>query len=189
MTLSATVLIVACVTTEKGETIASSIDVTKRPATEQLDTRSTTDVNQISVASSDLSSYQINRAVDTPQLTVDQLKAYADRCAPGQSASTADIDCSELSLRVRRVFKSDDRIADALITLNRLGRNETKKSVQNELNNNRGDLSFSAQAIASGALGSEPVQPEDAEQIPEDLEGLLNQMGIGVNAGAIIVEP
>jgi len=51
-----------------------------------------TDVAQIGSISGDYSASQISSDIDTPQLTVEQLKAYADRCAPGQySANSSDI--------------------------------------------------------------------------------------------------
>ena len=146
-----------------------------------------TDVAQISVVGSDYTASQISSDVDTPQLTVEQLKAYADRCAPGQyAASASNIDCSELSLRVRSVFKTEDKVADALITLGRLGRIDTAKDVDDELGRNRGELSYSAQAVASGALDQPaPAIAEDPAISPE-LESFLNEIGLGINSGAIV---
>lgn len=147
---------------------------------------STTSVSQIPADVSDSLTPQIARSVDTQQLTIDQLKAYADRCAPGQTNPTNDIDCSELSLRVKTLFRSDDKVQEALITLDRLGRSGSNVDVDDELRRNRGDLSFSAQAIANGTL-TMPMPAELPEDpIDDDLEKFLNQNGFGVNAGVIV---
>lgn len=147
---------------------------------------STTSVNQISTGGAAFDAPQIARSVDTQQLTVDQLKAYADRCAPGQVNPANDIDCSELSLRVKTLFRSDDKIQEALITLDRLGRSDSAADVEDELRRNRGDLSFSAQAIANGTLTMPPPAELPEQPVDEDLEKFLNQNGFGVNAGVIV---
>lgn len=151
-----------------------------------LNSKSTANVDQIGVANSDYRTKQVLKNAEIPQLTVDQLIAYADRCAPNQQIKETSIDCSELSLRVRRVFKTEDRVTAALVTLNRLGRNELSESAEDELARNDKDLSFSAQAIASGALETyQPAQPEQPV-VSDELESFLNEIGLGLNAGAIV---
>ena len=115
----------------------------------------------------------------------DRLKSYADRCVPGKSTYQPDLDCSELSLRLKKVFRSDDKISEALFTLDRLGRSVSKSSVSNELERNSDNLSLSAQAVASGSLNTPPPElPEDP--VPLDLEKFLSENGLGINAGVIV---
>lgn len=151
-----------------------------------LNSRSTADVDQIGVASRDYRTKQVLKNTDIPQLTVDQLIAYADRCAPNQQSKRSDIDCSELSLRVRRVFKTEDRVAEALITLNRLGRNQISETAEDQLARNSRNLSVSAQAIASGTFEAGQPLPTDQPIVSDALENFLNDIGLGVNAGAIV---
>jgi len=89
-------------------------------------------------------------------------------------------------LRVRRVFKTEDKVADALITLGRLGRNDSSKDVDHELDHNVGDLSYSAQAVASGALDTPPPTLPEEPVVSPELESFLNEIGLGINAGAIV---
>lgn len=167
---------------------AASVDQINKSNTASsspIDARSTTSVTQIASSDTGFTAQQISRDVDTVQLTVEQLKTYADRCVPGKSTYRDDIDCSELSLRLKKVFRSDDKINEALFTLDRLGRSVSNSSVSNELDRNYGDLSHSAQAVAGGLQDPSPVEPpEDA--ISDDLEKFLNQNGLGINAGIIV---
>ena len=168
-------------------TETGSIDVA-RPQLERapigtIEQRVTTlDVNQIATANTGFKTRQILPKVDAVQLTVEQLQAYADRCAPNSSLPQGDVDCSELSLRVKKVFHSDNIIQEALITLDRLGRNGVENTGQNELEQNIRNLSYSAQGIASGFLEPAPtelvIEPET-----DNLDNILNQLGLSQNAG------
>lgn len=143
---------------------------------------SSLDVNQIATANTGLKARQILPEVDAVQLTVEQLQTYVDRCARGSSLPQGDLDCSELSLRVKKVFQSKDVIQEALITLDRLGRNGIENTGQNELEQNSRNLSNSAQGIASGLL--EPT-PTDTVQEPQtdNLDSILNQLISGQSSG------
>lgn len=180
------VFMTACASnTITADDTEAKITSSKKAVSSPVDARSTTSVTQISSSKSSFTAQQISRDVDAAQLTVEQLKTYADRCIPGKSTYRDDIDCSELSLRLKKVFRSDDKINEALFTLDRLGRSVSNSGVSNELDRNYGDLSNSAQAIAGGLQNPSPVEPpEDA--ISDDLEKFLNANGLGVNAGIIV---
>lgn len=139
-------------------------------------------INQIATVNTDLKARQILSKVDAAQLTVEQLQAYVDRCSPGRFLPQGDLDCSELSLRVKKVFQFDDIIQNALITLNRLGRNGIEKTGQNELEQNSRNLSYSAQGIASGLLEHTPSEPIQEPQA-DNLDTLINQFGLAQNSG------
>ena len=139
-------------------------------------------INQIATANTDLKARQILSKVDAAQLTVKQLQAYVDRCAPGRSLPQGDLNCSELSLRVKKVFQADDIIQNALITLNRLGRNGIENTGQNELEQNSRNLSYSAQGIANGLLEHMPTAPVQEPQT-DNLDALINQFGLDQNSG------
>lgn len=123
-------------------------------------------MDQISTASTGFKARQISSNVEASQLTVQQLKAYADRCAPGRTQLSQGLDCSELSLRVKEVFRSDDEVQDALIILDRLGRDGRKNTGQNELETNSKNLSYSALIIANDLL--QPPAPLEPEAIEDD---------------------
>lgn len=190
LTVLLPLLCVACANTPDAKSVVesdTSVSQTEDARQTQVENNSI-NMNQIASASTDFDAPQISKSVDAEQLTVQQLKAYADRCGPEKTVVDNDIDCSELSLRVRKVFRSDDKIQEALITLDRLGRSETEKEAADELGRNTGDLSYAAQAIANGVLNGEvPELPE--EPVADDLEKFLNENGLGVNAGAIITTP
>jgi len=171
---------------------ASSTDLNNKPQAElssnqkvsQVDKVSTTHVNQIGQQSSALDAPQISSSVEAEQLTVNQLKVYADRCSPNaKELPPKDLDCSELNLRVKRLYKSDDEVVGALVTLDRLGRNDTIDSALEDLKDGRPGSSFSSQAIAGSV--TLPQTPEPTEN-PDNLEDFLNENGLPVNAGAII---
>ena len=73
------------------------------------------------------------------------------------------MDCSEINLRVKRLRRSDDHVNDALITLDRLGRQNTLDEGLNDLKNGRPVSSLNVQAIASGILESAPTDPTELE--------------------------
>jgi len=175
---------------------ASSTDINNTPQAElsskqnktrsvsELNKVSTTQVNQIGQQSSALDAPQISSSVEAEQLTVDQLKDYADRCSPNaKERPPKDLDCSELKLRVKRLYKTDNEIVEALITLDRLGRTDTIDSGLEDLKDGRPGSSFSSQAIAGSV--TLPQTPEPTEN-PDNLEDFLSENGIPVNAGAII---
>lgn len=178
-------LLTAACTTDNA-TSNASISNSKGTSRSPVNARSTTSVAQIYSAETGFIHQQISRDVDAAQLTVEQLKAYADRCVPGKSSYNKDIDCSELSLRLKKVFRSDDKVAEALITLNRLGRSDNRKNISDELEGNNDNLSLSARAIASGALDPSSTADLPQEQISDDLEQFLNENGLDINAGIIV---
>jgi len=91
-----------------------------------------------------------------------------------------------LNLRVKRLFRSEDKVTEALITLDRLGRNDTIDNALEDLEDGHPGNSLNSQAIAGGLLDPTPPAPPDPE---ENLEDFLNQNGLAINAGAIIANP
>lgn len=152
------------------------------PQTASVNKLSTTSINQIGTRDGKLDTAQIMRSAGN-NLTVDQLKVYADRCRPNSTQPVpAGLDCSEIRLRMKRVFRSDDKVAEALFTLNRLSQND---KLQNDID---GDLKYgnlNADAVASQAfqdLGSAP--PEEAG----DFTDFLEANGLSLDSGAIIID-
>lgn len=142
-------------------------------------------ISQISPENSTLDTRQINSSADTNQLTVNQLRTYADRCSPNATLPPPkDLDCSELNLRVKRLFRSNDKITDALILLDRLGRNDSVDNALEDLEDGLPGNSLNSQAIAGGLL--DPPPPAPPPDVEENLEDFLNQNGLAINAGAII---
>ena len=126
--------------------------------------KSSISVNQIGNQTSTLATPQITATLDTNKLSVEQLKAYADRCSPNAvTPPPQGLDCSEINLRVKRLRRSDDHVNDALITLDRLGRQNTLDEGLNDLKNGRPVSSLNVQAIASGILESAPTDPTELE--------------------------
>lgn len=144
------------------------------------------EVNQISSTQSSFEARQISPGPALDQITIKQLQTYVDRCAPESVLPKGDVDCSDLSLRIKDVLRSDDDVREALITLDRLGRNDRKNSIGNDAFDRNGDgLSYLAQGIASGLLETEPAEPLEEPEI-KDLDSILNELGLEQNAGIII---
>lgn len=121
-------------------------------------------IKQISSTGSSVIPRQINQTTSVPQVSVKQLKTYLDRCAP-MKTSAQGIDCSELSLKIKRVLKTGDRVIDALTTLYGLGRSENISTIDGELSRtSREYLSSSAQAVASGLHVGATTFPTNANQ-------------------------
>lgn len=180
-------LLASCASTPAAEDLeafeASSPPEAVSYATTSKDS-SATRVNQIGGQLPTLSTAQINAGFDANKLTVDQLRAYADRCSPDAAFPPPQgLDCSEVNLRMKRLMRSDDRVTDALVTLDRLGRNDTVNDTLEDLKNGKPGSSFNSQAIAGGIL--EPVTPP-APEPEEDIEDILKQNGLGASVGAII---
>ena len=82
----------------------SSSDIKNKPQAElsskQKQTLSaTTHVHQIGQQNSALDAAQISSSVEAEQLTINQLKVYADRCSPNATElPPKGLDCSELNL-------------------------------------------------------------------------------------------
>lgn len=145
---------------------------------------SSTNVSQIGDQPRTLSAAQIDSGFDANKLTVEQLRAYADRCSPDALFPPPQgLDCSEVNLRMKRLMRSDDRVTDALVTLDRLGRNNTINDTLEDLKDGKPGGSLNSQAIAGGIL--DPVAPP-APPPEENLEDILNKNGIDFNAGAFI---
>ena len=135
-------------------------------------------VNQIGIAPRTAqgltASSQIHRATDPNALTVGQLKDYADRCGPeARRAPPAGLDCSDLKLRMERVFKSDDAVARALVTLGQLSQAPTGTSVE-------------ANALAGGLLDGEVAQSTLTDTTSNDITAFLEANGLAVTGGVII---
>lgn len=146
--------------------------------------KSSISVNQIGNQTSTLAAPQIAATLDTNRLSVEQLKAYADRCSPNAvTPPPQGLDCSEINLRIERMLQSDDLVNDALITLDRLGRNRTIDDNLEDLKNGRPGSSLNSQAIAGGIL--DPVTPTPTEPEPNTLD-LLKENGVNFDIGAII---
>jgi len=140
---------------------------------------SSIDANQIGEQTSSLAAPQVQSKVDTDKLTVEQLLNYVDRCSPKEGVSVpAGLDCSEVNLRVQRMIRADDRVKNALITLDRIGRNASDESLDDLKKGRPGSLT--SQAIAGGIL--DPVTPLSAE--PEN--ELLDSIGIPISTGAVV---
>lgn len=185
---AAGLLLISCETTgATGDTAYRDNSVSQQSmhSTPNRSEPSSINMSQISSANATLDTRQISSAVDTDQLTVNQLRTYADRCSPNAKRPPPQgLDCSELNLRVKRLFRSDDKITDALILLDRLGRNDTIDNALEDLEDGSPNYSLNSQAIAGGLLDpSPPPPPPDPE---ENLEDYLNQNGLTINAGAII---
>lgn len=145
---------------------------------------SATRVNQIGNQLPTLSAAQIESGFDTNKLTVEQLRAYADRCSPNAVFPPPQgLDCSEVNLRMKRLMRSDDRVTDALVTLDRLGRNNTINDTLEDLKDGRPSGAFNSQAIAGGIL--DPITPPTPEP-EENLEDILKNNGLDISAGVII---
>ena len=170
----------------------SSSDIKNKPQAElsskQKQTLSaTTHVHQIGQQNSALDAAQISSSVEAEQLTINQLKVYADRCSPNATElPPKGLDCSELNLRVKRLYKSDDDVTEALVTLDRLGRNDNIDNIDSalkDLEDGKPGLSFNSQAIAGSVTTPQTPAPTESQ---ENLEEFLNENGLSINAGAII---
>lgn len=146
--------------------------------------KSSISVRQIGHQTSTLTAPQIEANLDANKLSVEQLKAYADRCSPNAvTPPPQGLDCSEINLRIERMLQSDDLVNDALITLDRLGRNKTIDDNLADLKNGRPGSSLNSQAIAGGIL--DPVTPAPTEPEPNTLD-ILKENGVNFDIGAII---
>ena len=170
----------------------SSSDIKNKPQAElsskQKQTLSaTTHVHQIGQQNSALDAAQISSSVEAEQLTINQLKVYADRCSPNATElPPKGLDCSELNLRVKRLYKSDDDVTEALVTLDRLGRTDNVENIDSalkDLEDGKPSLSFNSQAIAGSVTTPQTPPPTESQ---ENLEDFLNENGLSINAGAII---
>lgn len=184
----AALLLISCETTRStGETENKEQAALSQSAyaTPHYDEPSSINISQISSANATLSTRQIASPADVDQLTVNQLRTYADRCSPNATLPPPqDLDCSELNLRVKRLFRLDNKITDALILLDRLGRNDSVNNALEDLEDGLPGKSLNSQAIAGGLIDpTPPAPPPDPE---ENLEDYLNQNGLAINAGAII---
>lgn len=179
-------LLSACSSTQVDGDVVTSRTVS---ATSTLNKLSSADINQISAQDETLAATQIAASVEANQLTVDQLRIYADRCLPNSELEAPkDLDCSELNLRVKSVFRSDDKVAEALVTLNRLGRVDNEDTLEDDLRDGRPGYSLNAQAVAGGLLDTPaPLPPEDPTD--GEFEDFLQQNGLTVNTGVIVANP
>jgi len=178
--------VVACSVT--GSQPSQKPQIPSQHAAQTVVQNSATDIGQIGVQTASLKANQINQTTVVDQLTIDQLRAYSDRCSPQANLSAPKgLDCSELSLRVKRIFNTDDKVTEALITLDRLGRNDTLNRALEGLENGLPGQSLKGQAIAGGLV--DPAPPPMPTEPEENLEDFLNQNGLSINAGAIIQNP
>ncbi len=149
-------------------------------------------VNQIHSGKQSFSTDQIQTTdANMPQLTIEQLQNYVDRCLSNSNTPPAGIDCSELNLRMKNLLNSDDEVIDALVTLGQLGRAENLNRSLNELDNGQVGGSITSRAIAGGLTNgpaSTPTTP-DAPQTSPELTDFLQQNGLSVNQGIISRQP
>ena len=140
-------------------------------------------IEQIDRTQSALDTQQIPSDQPARNLTVAQLRAYQDRCAPDAgSPPPPNLNCEELRLRIERTFRSDDEVANALATLDRLTAPETS-DLLSRLEN--GDLrGLDAQAVASGTISPESGQPS-----PEDDPDAAKLQELEAALGAIAIIP
>jgi hypothetical protein len=140
-------------------------------------------ISQISSTDSTIGAAQIDQQADVAVLTIDQLRTYADRCLPNSPLPAPEaLDCSELGLRVKRALNTEDKISEALATLDRLGRSDGADEISRSLKEGRIEDSLSAQAIAGGILEGLPTQePDDPD---EKLKELLDESA-AIEAGVI----
>lgn len=181
------ILLTACAhkTSETEPPYLRSSQMAQAPIGSTESGRVPLEVNQISSRQSGFEARQISPSFALGQITIKQLQTYVDRCAPGSTLPTRDLDCSDLSLRIKDVLRSDDDVREALITLDRLGRSGRESIGNDEFDRNSGDLSYLAQGIASGLLEPEPAEPPKEPEI-KDLDSILNELGLEQNAGIII---
>ena len=183
----ALLLVVSCASSVEPKN-ASKIDLSSKQkptkTISEVNKGSITHVNQIGQHNDTLNTAQILSKADKDQLKVHQLKGYVDRCSPNATQSPHQgLDCSELKLRVKRLFRSDDELGEALVTLDRLGRNDNINNAVQDLEGGRLDLSFNSQAIAGSLSTSQTPAPPEKE---ESLGDILNENGLSINAGGII---
>ena len=180
LSVSSTALLIAvslslpsCASQGSAGVTNSVLPKSELQAAPQLDKDSTSSIAQITSQDQADAAYQIADQETRESLTVDQLRNYADRCGPEAiEEAPPEIDCSELGLRIQRVYKTEDQVVDALITLDRLGRNASAENVSDDLRDGRPDNSLNAQAIASGIFEPAPPAPE-APPPPEEIENSL----------------
>lgn len=79
-------------------------------------------IDQIGDGVASVGADQIGSVEWAQGLTVAQLRAYTDRCAPDAKNPLPAEDCSNIRLMLGSSMRSDDEIARALAILNRLSR-------------------------------------------------------------------
>lgn len=167
--ISASILC-ACLHTKAPEANKAAF---KRSDSKKSFTARNTDINQIQSSPTSLHAPQIQTYKSQNKLTIDQLKNYADRCLPNAKLPSKQIDCTDLKLRMTHVFKNDDKVIEALTTLNRLG--------TTNLNNNS---TFNTHAIASGTLNDQGVS---TPTVTNEFYDFLKRNGLTIDAGTIII--
>lgn len=146
--------------------------------------RADTLVTQIGGAQRTVDASQLTQPQGKAGLTIAQLRKYADRCSPDRPklpASKGQVDCSELSLRMSKTFKSDDKVLEALVLLDRLGRSDDDNDGIG-LNGYRSGVSASA-VVASGI--TDPLLDAPPPEL-EEFTDFLEQNGLAIEAGAIV---
>ena len=159
--LSAVALMTGCATDSGSEAASASLDSRTTPAVDRAD--AVYGIRQIQGSlEPDIAQRQIPQAAIEDRLTVDQLKAFADRCRSGMPPP--GLDCSGIKLRVERLFRNDDEVVRALTVLDRLGTSEeTPADMEARL--------FIQRAIAQGALLPDPPPEPEEPDLPEAPDG------------------
>ncbi|WP_409431960.1 hypothetical protein ACJ3XI_06970 [Litorimonas sp. RW-G-Af-16] len=179
LALSATALLTACETTDS---YSAPVAQDTRPVTASVNALSTTNMNQLAKRDGTLDTTQIMTSARN-NLTIDQLKVYADRCRPDANLPVpADLDCSEIRLRMKRVFKSDDKVAEALFTLNRLSQTSQPDS---DIDGDFTYGSLNSQAVAGQVLQDNALSAPEPEA---DFADFLEANGLSVESGAIVID-
>jgi len=160
---------------------------TNQPAQKVNQSPTSISVNQIGARSQGLTAPQIqSNTPRAPQLTVEQLRIFADRCLPNsQLPPPSDLDCSEINLRMQSLLREDDEIIDALITLGQLGRADSLGRAIDDLNEGRSGDSLTGGAIAGGFINGPVPTPAPLPDTPPELEKFLQENGLNINQGII----
>ena len=183
-----TVLLASCASSVDSFSASPESQVTYMESEEkrsEVTEESGASIAQIGSLSSELSTPQIDPPnMEEKPLTVSQLQTYKDRCLDESELPPSNLDCSELKLRIERSYRNDNEVRDALITLNRLGRNDMR-TVQDDLKKGETRFSLESQAIAGGLIDPPlPQQPQEDENVLDVLE----QNGISFDPTTIVAQ-
>ena len=130
-------------------------------------------------AGADLTQRQIEAVPAGAGLSVEQLRTYVDRCSPsaGGAAFAPGVDCSEITLRVERLFRNDNEVIEALSVLDRIGTPDRRTGSDAEL--------FVQRALASGAIsvGGPLTESEPEEEIDAALQGFDTEAIVAATTG------
>lgn len=116
-----------------------------------------TGMDQISSGNAANTAEQITSLEAGDAITAEQLRTYADRCAPDAAAPAPAEICDELRLMIKRRYKSDDELNRALNVLENLGRG------------GEADALLLRSGLSDGMLPPEVLQKPAADPAPRPL--------------------